>query len=518
MTGGNILGKKTEFVPSSEIFKETYYFDEEGIPVFKPHVNSNWIKGDAGIVDNYSPIDNNVFSRVSIISVDTATKALEDLYKKGRWEARNTPGEKRLNILEKASQLMKENFDDLVNALVIDAGKTYTAAKGEVLASIDRIEKAMLDLRKISGDYIPGDWDAHTLETEGFVRREPYGIVANIVPFNYPLYDSVMKIVSSFIAGNAVILKPSSLDPIPPILFTSILLRAGFPKHAILLALMKGKDFGKILSDRRIGAILLTGSTETGKKVLATAGIKSYLLELGGGDPAIVLRDADISQAANDIVKGIISYSGQRCDAIKIIIVEEHIYDKLRKKLIEELEKQVKVGDPRDETTTVGPLITKDSVDEMEEAIKDAVNKGGKILYGGKRLGPTYIEPTLIEIERDKITNLLLYKKEVFAPIALLVKTKNLDDAIEIANGRPYGLDAAIFSKNIDWIRKAIRRLEVGAVYINMFPRHGIGYYPYGGRKESGIGMEGIGYSIEYVSAYKSIIYNYKGARVWEYL
>ncbi|MEM4475055.1 MAG: aldehyde dehydrogenase family protein, partial [Fervidicoccaceae archaeon] len=405
-----------------------------------------------------------------------------------------------------------------VEALVLDAGKTYELARGEVKASIDRLEKALLDLRRFSGDYIPGDWDAHTLETEGLVRREPYGVVACITPFNYPLYDSVMKVVASFVTANAIILKPSLHDPIAPILFARLLLEAGFPPRALMLAVMEGEEFSKVLPDKRIGAVLLTGSSETGRRVLATAGVKSYLLELGGGDPAIVLGDADLESAARDIVTGIISYSGQRCDAIKIVLVESQVYDIMRRLLVSELERRVRVGDPRDPSVTVGPLISVQAVDKMEAAIRDALEKGGRLLFGGKRLGPTYIEPALIEAPADKVQEMELYRREVFAPVALLVEVTDLDHALRLANGRPYGLDACIFSKNLDYVRRAARYLEVGAVYVNMFPRHGIGYYPYGGRKESGVGVEGIGYSIEYTSAYKSIVFNYKGARIWDYV
>jgi len=508
---------KSSFRLESDIFADTFTVGSDGLPEFKAYLPGEWVEGERGKIDDRTPIDESVFARVNVLSERQALKGLETLYAKGRWEARNTPGERRLIILEKAAELLARYIDELTEALVYDAGKTYEMARGEVKASIDRLEKAMLDLRRFSGDYIPGDWDSHTIETEGLIRREPYGVVACIMPFNYPLYDTVMKVVASFIAGNAVVLKPSLLDPIPPILFTRILLEAGLPRNAIMLALMDGPDFGRILPDRRIGAVLLTGSSETGRRVLATAGIKSYLLELGGGDPAIVLRDADLNEAAENIVKGIISYSGQRCDAIKIVLAERPIYDELKRLLIEELKKQARVGDPRDKNNTVGPLIARKPVDEMEYAIKDAIEKGGKVLYGGRRLGPTYIEPTLIEISRDRVKELYAFQKEVFAPLALLVEVESLDEAIDIANSRPYGLDAAIFSKNIEWIRRAARYLEVGAVYVNMFPRHGIGYYPYGGRKDSGIGVEGIGYSIEHVSAYKSIIFNYKGARVWEY-
>jgi len=241
-------------------------------------------------------------------------------------------------------------------------------------------------------------------------------------------------------------------------------------------------------------------------------------MELGGGDPAIVLADADIKLAAERIAMGIYSYAGQRCDAVKLILAEEYVYEELKKLVVAELTK-VKVGDPRDPDTVMGPLIEVKAVDEMMLAIDEAVKLGGRIVYGGKRLGPTYVEPTLIEFtDKDAMKRSMLYQKEVFAPIALLTSFGEVDEAINLANGRKYGLDVAIFGVNMEKIRKLIRYLETGAIYINDMPRHGVGYYPFGGRKYSGIGREGIGYSIEYVTAYKTVMYNFKGRGIWRYL
>ncbi|MEM3326145.1 MAG: aldehyde dehydrogenase family protein, partial [Thermoproteus sp.] len=272
----------------------------------------------------------------------------------------------------------------------------------------------------------------------------------------------------------------------------------------------------ELAKDRRISVISLTGSTETGERVIKAAGIKSYVMELGGGDPAIVLEDADVDYAAKRIALGITSYSGQRCDSIKLVLAERPVYGELRDKLAAEL-RSVKVGDPRDPEVQMGPLIDLSTADEFEKAVKYALERGGKVLAGGKR-DRNYIWPTLIEAPADRVRDYYLYRQEVFAAIALIVEVKDVDEAISLANGRRYGLDAAIFGRDIVKIRKAIRYLEVGNIYINDYPRHGIGYFPFGGRKDSGIGREGIGYSIEYVTAYKTIVYSYKGRGIWEYL
>lgn len=500
----------------SEEFNHIVRIGAEGILYFKTYLAGEWIDGDRWLSVR-SPIDLSIIAKVPQLSAEGVSNVIEKVYVDGRSRARNTPGAKRLKILHRVADLIEEKADDFVNSLVINSGKSQHSAEAEVRASIDRLRMTELDTKKIYGDYIPGDWSSETLETEAIVKREPLGVVLIITPFNYPLFDAVNKISYSFLAGNAIIIKPASSDPIPVLLLTRLLELAGYPPEAIAVLTIPGKEMKYIISDRRISAISLTGSSETGVKVLKEAGIKQFIMELGGGDPAIVLSDADVKWAAKRIARGIYSYAGQRCDAIKIILAEEDIYDSLKDLLVKELN-SVKVGDPRKADVDVGPLIDPSVADEMMRSIEDAKTKGGNILVGGKRLGPTYVEPTLIEIPKDRIKTTYLYQKEVFAPIALITSVSSIDEAINLSNGRPYGLDAAIFGKNINKIRKAIRLLEVGAVYINDYPRHGIGYYPFGGRKDSGIGREGIGYAIEYITAYKSIVYNFKGAGIWEYL
>lgn len=499
------------------LFKNIYRVREDGVLVFKTFIDGQWI--DSGdYLEVHSPIDGSLIALVSKPSLELVHKTIDKMYSKGRWAVRDTPGDRRLDLLEKLADLLSHHRDDIVEALVIDSGKTYSQARGEVNASIERLRKAKMDLRRLMGEYIPGDWSQLTLESEGIVRKEPYGIVLAITPFNYPLFDTANKFTYSFVAGNAVLLKPSSLDPIPVILFVKLLEEAGFPKEAFALLTIKGSEMREILPDRRIGAISFTGSTETGLEVMRTGGIKKYVLELGGGDPAIVLSDTDIEHAAGNVAVGITSYAGQRCDAIKLILVEKPVYEDFKANLIEELGKY-KVGDPRCPAYSVGPLISKHAVDNAMKAIEDAVNKGGKKVYGGKRLGETYMEPTLIEFtDKNELLKTKLFVDEVFAPVALILPIENIDEAIGIVNKRRYGLDAAIFGKDINKIRKLIRFLEVGAIYINEYPRHGIGYYPFGGRKDSGIGREGIGYSIEEVTAWKTIVYSYRGRGVWRYL
>ncbi len=499
------------------VFQDIYRVRSDGVLVFKTYIAGKWI--DTGkYLEVYSPIDGSLIALVSIPDKRHVEEALKQLYEKGRWIVRDIPGDRRLEQLERLAEQLSMHREDIVEALVVDAGKTYSQARGEVEAAIERIRKAKMDLRRLVGEYIPGDWSLITLESEGIVRKEPYGIVLAITPFNYPLFDTVNKFTYSYVAGNAVLMKPSTLDPISVLLFTRLLQEAGFHRETYSLLTMPGAELGDILADKRIGVISFTGSTETGLEIIRKAGIKKYIMELGGGDPAIVLGDADLEAAAGAIAVGIVSYAGQRCDAIKIILVAEEVYEEFKKLLLNELSKY-RVGDPRCPAYSVGPLINKEAADKMMDAIRDAVEKGGQVIYGGKRLGDTYVEPTLIEAtDKEKLVEMKIFNDEVFAPIAVITPIKNVDETIKILEKRRYGLDAAVFGRNVNEIRKLIRYLEVGAIYVNEYPRHGIGYYPFGGRKDSGMGREGIGYSIEEVTAWKTIVYSYRGKGVWRYL
>jgi glyceraldehyde-3-phosphate dehydrogenase [NAD(P)+] len=509
--------RKAELELSSELVKGLVR--QGDVPTFPYFAAGEWSL-DGERLNVVSPIDLGVVAATAAPSTEKGLEVLGKVYAVGRRKIRDTPGEERVEIFERAADALEEAREDLVNILIVNAGKTRRAAESEVNASIERLRLAKLDVRRVYGDFVPGDWSPDTLETEAIVKREPLGVVAAVLPFNYPLFDAVNKVVYSAVAGNAVIVKPASADPLPALALAKALVDSGFPPEALAVLPMRGRDFGKVIADRRVAAVSLTGSTETGLEVMREAGVKQYVMELGGGDPAIVLGDADVKETASKIVTGITSYSGQRCDSIKYVLAEPEVYEELKEEIVEGLSR-VRVGDPRDEGTDMGPLIDVKTADEVVYAAKDAVSKGGRVLYGGEKveeLGPNYIRPTLIEVEASRLPELYMYNKEVFASIAAIVKVRDLDEAIALANGRRYGLDAAIFGRDVIKVRKAVRQLEVGAVYINDYPKHGIGYYPFGGMKDSGIGREGIGYTTDFVTSYKSIIYNYKGKGVWDYL
>ncbi|ACS90917.1 MULTISPECIES: NADP-dependent glyceraldehyde-3-phosphate dehydrogenase [Thermococcus] len=500
----------------NKIFDGIYRPGEDGIPEFKAYVAGQWVFGES-FSEVKSPIDGRIIARVSRLSRDQVEEALARVYEKGREEIRNYPGEKRVQSFLKAAGLMREAFEDFVNVLILDAGKPKSNAVGETKATIERLEKTTFESRRMLGDYVPGDWSEETLESEGIVKREPYGLILAISPFNYPLFISAAKVVPALLSGNTVLLKPASADPLAAIMFVRVLELAGFPKESFALLTIPGSFMDDVVKDRRIRAITFTGSTEVGEHIIRTGGIKAYHLELGGKDPAIVLDDANLELASEKIVKGMVSFSGQRCDAIRLILAQEKIYEDLKARILEKLKGMEPRNPLEDENAVMGPLIDESSAEYIEEVYKDAVEKGARPLTEFRRKG-NYVWPILLEVSKEKIKDLRAFNEDVFGSMALLIKVKDEDEAIEIAKSSRFGLDASVFSECERRARKVARKLEVGSVFINEYPRHGIGYYPFGGMKDSGVGREGIGYSVEQFTTTKTIVHNFKGYGVWEYL
>ncbi|MFX1284495.1 MAG: aldehyde dehydrogenase family protein [Promethearchaeota archaeon] len=500
-----------------KMFEEIFKIADDGIPEFKTYFNGTWAFDDR-FLDIKSPIDGKIIARIPQLSEDKITTAIEAAYTKGKEEIRSYPGEKRVSNFLKAAELMKEAFEDFVNVLILDTGKPRQKnAEGEVKATIERLERTTMESTRLIGEFIPGDWSDETLETQGIVKREPFGVVLTIGPFNYPLFIPATKIIPALLVGNAIILKPASVAPLAPLMFTRILELAGFPKHSFTTLTLRGSDTNMLVQSGKICAISFTGSTQIGAEIIRNAGIKAFHLELGGKDPAIVLNDSDLGTTVNKLVKGIVSYSGQRCDAIRLILVEKQVHDQVKSMLIDQL-MNISPKNPLEDTSAImGPVIDEKSALFIEEVYNDAIDKGAKPLLKLKRTR-NYVWPLLLEVTKSILPTLKAFQEDVFGPLTLMLKVQDEDEAIEIANSSKFGLDASIFGQDGSRIRKIARKLQVGAVFINEYPRHGIGYYPFGGMKQSGIGREGIGYSTWQLTTTKTIVHNFKGYGVWEYL
>lgn len=497
------IGEKPK-IELGDFFKPIYEIDEDGLPKFKMYINGKWIfTGETIEVD--TPIDNSIAARVAKASRREIEAAINAAYE-NRKQSRDIPVIEKLEIFQRARELLLKHKAEVASTIVIELGKPLKAAESEVIATSERLELAMEEVRKIAGEYIPGEFVKDTIGKFAIVIREPLGVVAAIAPFNYPLYIAAAKIIPALASGNTVVAKPSTDTPITLLLFTRILEAAGVKEGCLNVVVGGGREIGDLLiTHEKINMISFTGSTEVGKRIASLAGMKKRHLELGGKAAAIVLEDADLNLAVKKCVEGALKNAGQRCDAISRILVCEKIADLFVAKALKEVE-EWKIGDPRDKETRIGPLTNEAAVKKVDRLVKDAVLKGAKLLAGGK-FEKNYYHPTILD---HVPLNADIAWEETFGPVLTIIRVKNLDEAIEIANQSKYGLDSAIFTSNLFHAWQAAKCLQVGEITINDAPAHGVGNFPFGGIKESGVGREGLGYSIDEMTTIKTIVFNMK--------
>ncbi|MCP8312013.1 MAG: aldehyde dehydrogenase family protein [Candidatus Methylarchaceae archaeon HK01B] len=492
-----------------DFFKPIYTKGSDGITLFKMFINGVWFTSlSEEMIDVDTPIDGSVIAKVANASKEDVERAIDAAYE-SRQKIRAVPGIERIEIFEKASELLSRYMDDFVRTLMLEAGKPRRDAEGEVRATIDRLKLTMQESRKIFGEYVPGDWSDDATEKIALVIREPVGVVVAISPFNYPLYIVSAKIIPALLAGNTVVSKQSSENPLSLLLFARILKEAGIPDGTLNVVTGSGTIGDHLVPSEKVSMINFTGSTEVGSWIAKIAGLKKLHLELGGKGMAIVLDDADLDLAAKKCVEGSLKNAGQRCDAISSVLVAESIIDKFVEKVIEVV-KDWKHGDPRDPSTKVGPVINIRAAKRIQGLIDDARAKGAKLLVGGSHKD-CYFEPTVLY---DVPLEARIAWEETFGPVITIIKVKDEDDAIEIGKKSRYGLDSCVFTNNFYKMWKIAKRLETGEVTINDLPRHGVGYFPFGGSKESGIGREGIGYSIDEMTNLKTIVFNLEPAKL----
>ncbi len=495
----------------SEFFSEIYEKDEKGIPQFKILSGGKWYFPDNGkFIDVVSPIDNSVIARISTAENKHADRVLEDAAA-ARPLIRRLPAIERMDAMVRASSLLEQQFDSMQNTIVVNNGKTLADAAGEITSTMHRLTLVFEEARKIFGDYLPGDWAEENIGKYALIIREPVGVVLAIAPFNYPLFITFTKAIPALLAGNSVIIKPPSADPLPALLMAEIMLKAGIPPPSLSTITGHGSIGSYMARHPTVDVLTFTGSTEIGKKLSEISGIKKIHLELGGKGVAIVLSDADLETAATKVLAGALKNAGQRCDAISRVLVQSEVAARFGE-LLKSGIRDWTAGDPRDSKSKIGPLIDSGAVQRVMRLIDDAVRKGAKLASGGKSRG-NFVEPTLL---LDVPLNADVMWEETFGPVVPVSSFKTVDDAIEIANKSEYGLDSAVFTKSLHLAWKVSKRLEVGEVTVNNFPAHGVGFFPFGGVKESGLGREGIGYSIDEFTNMKTIVFDTGAARIWQ--
>jgi len=472
--------------------------------VYKNLYNGEWVESSTNkLIEVKSPVDGQLIGKIQAVSKEEVDKAIANTKEAGKAWAK-TPMYERTKILNKVAELLDARCEEIADILVAEIGKDKRSSVSEVKRTADYIRFTAnlgesLEGESLSGDRFPGG----SKKKLCLVERVPLGTVLAIAPFNYPVNLAASKIAPALIGGNTVLLKPPSQGAISGLYLAAVFNEAGLPKGVLNTITGKGSEIGDyVVTHPGIDFINFTGSSDVGQHITEISSKTPLMLELGGKDAAIVLEDADLENVAEDIVLGAYSYSGQRCTAVKRILATNEVADKLVPMLKEKIE-ALKVGNPNEDVTIV-PLIDDKSADFVQGLIDDAMEKGATLVTGNKR-EKNLIYPTLF----DNVTvDMRIAWEEPFGPVLPIIRVKDVDEAIDIANRSEYGLQSSVFTKDINKAFYIAKQLEVGVVQINNKPERGPDHFPFLGVKASGMGTQGIGYSIEAMTRHKVIVMN----------
>lgn len=410
----------------------------------------------------------------------------------------------RAAYLHKAADILVRDAEKIGAVLSKEVAKGYKAAVSEVIRTAEIINYAAEEGLRMEGEVFEGgSFEAASKKKIAIVRREPVGLVLAISPFNYPINLAGSKIAPALIAGNVVALKPPTQGSISGLLLAEAFAEAGLPAGVFNTITGRGSVIGDyIVEHEAVNFINFTGSTPIGERIGKLAGMRPIMLELGGKDSAIVLEDADIALAAKNIVAGAFGYSGQRCTAVKRVLVMESVADQLVAE-IKGLVEKLLIGMPED-NADITPLIDTKAADFVEGLVNDAADKGAQALTEIKRDG-NLICPILF----DKVTtDMRLAWEEPFGPVLPVIRVSSVEEAISISNQSEYGLQASIFTTNFPQAFAIAEKLEVGTVHINNKTQRGTDNFPFLGAKKSGAGVQGVKYSIEAMTSLKSVVFD----------
>ncbi|MBJ93756.1 MAG: aldehyde dehydrogenase [Rickettsiales bacterium] len=411
------------------------------------------------------------------------------------------PAWKRKEVLLHCARRFAERRDELALALCIEAGKPIRDARGEVSRLIDTFQVAAEESVRMVGEVLPLDISARAEGYSGMWKRVPLGPLSFISPFNFPLNLAAHKIAPAIAVGCPFVLKPASMTPVGALLIGSVLAETDLPEgsFSILPARRDGADL--FTTDERLKLLSFTGSPEVGWALKARAGKKKVVLELGGNAACIVDADADLDDAVARIVVGAFYQSGQSCIGVQRILVHQSVYPAFKDCLLAATA-VLETGDPRQETTFVGPMISEAEAVRVQRWVDEACALGARLLCGGQREG-ALLSPTLLE---DVPRSAAVYCREVFGPVALLSPFADFDDALDEVNDSDFGLQAGVFTRDLYKARRAWDRLEVGGVVIGDIPSWRVDHMPYGGVKDSGLGREGLRYAMEDMSEIRLMV------------
>ena len=446
-----------------------------------------------------SPYSGEVVGRVAKAGADEARAAIDAAE---RAMSDPLPAHKRAEILVKVVAGIARRHDEIAAQIAAEAGKPLKAAKVETSRAMSTYTFAAVEARKLAGEVVPMDAAQAGEGKLAFTLREPIGIVGAISPFNFPLNLVAHKIAPALAAGCAVVLKPAGQTPLSALTLAELEDEAGLPPGWLNVVVGPASEIGDVLvEDERVKAITFTGSSEVGWGLRERAARKKVLLELGNATPVIVQADADVAEAASKLAAHAFSFAGQSCISVQRIYVQRPVYDEFVAGFLPKVEELI-VGDPSDAETDVGPVIDEGAKERILSWIEEAREGGAEVLLGGDLEGDL-IRPTVIA---NAAPDLKVCHEEVFGPVCVVDAYDSLDEAIELANGTRYGLQAGIFTTDIRAALRAAQRLEFGGVTVNEAPTFRSDQMPYGGVKDSGNTREGPAYSVRELTEQRLVV------------
>lgn len=460
-----------------------------------------WVFRDK-VIDVRDPKDNSLITTVPAASSEDMLYAIEQA-NEGVKIAAALPTHERIAILNRAADWIAANKEKYATTIAREGSKTIREARKEVTRCIETIRISAEEARRLNGETIPFDQMPGSENRMGYYYRFPIGLIAAITPFNDPLNLVAHKVGPAIAAGNAIIVKPATVTPLSALLLAEAFEKAGLPNKILSVVTGNASEIGDTLvTHPSVRMISFTGGLAAGEKIVQKAGLKKISMELGSNSPVIILSDADLEDAVDSTVSGAFWAAGQNCLGVQRVYVEDSIFDQFKDKFVDRT-KLYKVGDKLLENTDMGPMITEKEAQRVESWVNEALAKGAAILCGGCRDGAFYQPTVLTDLPED----CTLAQEEVFGPVVTLYRVKDLDTAIQKSNNVNYGLQAGIFTRDLEKAFSAIRRMDVGGIMVNDSSDYRIDAMPFGGVKGSGLGREGIKFALQEMTEPKVVCF-----------
>ncbi|MDI1243195.1 MAG: aldehyde dehydrogenase family protein [bacterium] len=484
--------------------------------IYKSYVNGKWVDSASGrTAENINPANvEDVIGIIEMASREEARSAVEAAHDAFR-DWKRTPAPARGRVIAKAARLLEERKEELAAAITREEGKTLAEARGELTRAINVVEFCAGESRRMVGETIPSELPANF----AYTIKEPHGVVACITPWNFPVAIPAWKIAPALVAGNTVVFKPATLTPATAGLLTEVFNEAGLPPGVLNLVLGSGSEAGdEIVNHPALKAISFTGSTETGLKLyaqVAPRGVKVQA-EMGGKNPVVVLEDCDMDLAVESTAQGAFGSTGQRCTATSRAIVIDKVADEFVKKIVERAT-SFRLGAGDDANTDIGPSVDQGQFNTVLKYIDIGREDGAELLCGGKRAegdrleNGWFVEPTVF----DRVTHdMRIAREEIFGPVLSVLRVKDFEEAMMVANDSDYGLSSSVFTNDTNLVYRFVDEIETGMTHINSPTTGGEAHIPFGGVKHTGLGAREQGStSLDFYTELKVVYVDYTGKK-----